>query len=146
MAKHKYRRIERDGISFNLPETLETRSELPRFSAMSSDEATSFLLEVNPDDVNWDGAREMIYQRLPDGQGIKCRVVRRGSVNTPYPGDELVFETAITETGRTSWQWCMTLTARSTRIDCQVAGPGAFRESEAVWRGVIDSIRVGESA
>jgi hypothetical protein len=143
MSQAKYKHVEQDGVSFDLPEGLEIRGQAPSFLAMSRDRTCSFYLEVNAHEVVWDATLRLIHRPLPaNDKAMVLEVVRRGKVDTPYPGDELVFQTTITETGLLTWKWVLALNADGVRIDCQASGLGAFEKSEPIWRRTIESLHV----
>jgi hypothetical protein len=86
MRQAKYKHVEQDGVSFDLPEGLEIRGHVPRLLAMSRDQTKSFYFEMNPHEVVWDGVRRLIHRPMPPDDEAERKRCQEGSEENSSAG------------------------------------------------------------
>lgn len=149
MSMHGTRFIEKGGVRLNLPKNLKGSIRGGVFVAASRDGAVSLIIDVDPvSDL------ESAYMNLARGQlgvnpTLSSTVLDSAEPSLRSMGtDLLVLAQRVVQHSRDgyplSYGWVVNCHWKGHFVHIQVQGPGAFRDTEPMWRHVLESIELGE--
>lgn len=79
-------------VRIEIPVGLKVTSDPQGFLAISKNQSRTLLIQLNPHEVIWNASQGIVSQPPGMNPMIDTRILHVGQTETPYPGNEILFE------------------------------------------------------